>query len=104
MTQRIHIFQVKFTSTHRDRELKELTKEQVIDWAKKEVNKAFDREGERALHASRLDDVLENMFVRLKAIQLLDMPVSTRKKLRNCISYHKALRIEASEVKKTRCD
>lgn len=100
MTIRVDIYPLRFTETHRQRELKELTKEQVIDWAVKEVNKAFDREGARALHASRLDDTLVNFFVRLKAIQSMTMPVETRQKLRDCIKYHMTLRLEAAETKK----
>lgn len=102
MTQRVDIYPLRFTETHRQRELKELTKEQILEWAIKEVNKAFDREGERALHASRLDDTLVNFFVRLKSIQSLKMPVETRKKLRNCIKYHMTLRLEAAETKKSK--
>lgn len=50
---------------NRDQELRRLTLEQMRAWAIKEVAAAHDRESVRAHHASKLDDTLRALFVRL---------------------------------------
>lgn len=55
---------------NRDQELKRLTLDQMRAWALSEVAAAHDRESVRAHHASKLDDTLRSLFLRLH--ELLD--------------------------------
>lgn len=87
----------KKSETHRNRELNEMSPDQLREWAEREVALAFDRESIRATHAARLDDCLRSLLSRLREFVRLDgISDDVRRKLAAAIILHEEMQERAT--------